>query len=195
MSTKRYIPLDGIRYPFSVAVLTDTHVPDRNPQLPEKLLTALRDIKPDAIFHTGDISLLSVLIQLKSIAPLYAVRGNRDFIFGHDLPHCRRMSIGGVNVALTHGHGSLFRYISDKAQYYNVGYDFDRYRRYFDHDFPDAHLVIFGHTHTPVDLEINNRRYFNSGATYPCQSNDFKPCIGRIVFGGHGKYSTSLINL
>ena len=76
-----------------------------------------------------------------------------------------------------------------------MGYDFDRYRHYFEADFPDAELVIFGHTHTPVNTLIGNTRYFNAGATYPCTANDFKPCIGRIEFTGGGSYSASLIAL
>jgi putative phosphoesterase len=193
MSTSQYIPLPDLKLPCHVAVLSDTHVPDRQPHLPTALLDLLRREKPDLIFHCGDISATEVIRQLEDIAPLTAVLGNRDFIFRMDLPLDVRIEIGGVKVAVTHGQGSAWRYFTDKLKYLSTGYDFDRYRRYFDFDFPDADLVLFGHTHTPVDVLINERRYFNSGATYPCHANDFKPHIGWLEFSGPGRYATRFI--
>jgi putative phosphoesterase len=193
MPSENYHSLNGFAYPLTSAILTDTHVPDRNKQLPDKLVSALQAAKPDLIFHAGDISLSSVLDQLESIAPLKAVSGNRDFNIGRKLPLDLRLSIGGVKVALAHGQGSTWRYFTDKLKYLSTGYDFDRYRRYFIQDFPGADLIIFGHTHTPVDLSIAKRHYFNSGATYPCKSNDFKPRIGRIIFPGDGSFQTNFI--
>jgi len=184
-----------IQLPYRVAVLSDTHVPDRQPRLPVTLLELIKGEKPDRIFHCGDISTKEVIQQLEAIAPLTAVLGNRDFIFRMDLPLDVRIVIGGVQVALTHGQGSAWRYFKDKLKYLSTGYDFDRYRRYFDEDFPKADLVIFGHTHTPVDIEIGRRRYFNAGATYSCPANDYQPCIGLIEFAGAGKYSTKFISI
>jgi uncharacterized protein len=184
-----------IRLPYRVAVLSDTHVPDRQPRMPAILLDRLKIEKPDRIFHCGDISTPEVIRQLEEIAPLSAVLGNRDFIFRLDLPLDLRFEIGGVKVVLTHGQGSAWRYFKDKLKYLSTGYDFDRYRRYFDEDFPDADLVIFGHTHTPVDIQIGQKRYFNAGATYSCYANDFKPRIGLIDFAGTGIYSTKFKNI
>ena len=195
MPTSRYTPLPNIRLPYRVAVLSDTHVPDRQPRLPASLVKLLEQRKPDQIFHCGDISTPEVLQQLESIAPLAAVLGNRDFIFRMDLPLDIFLEIGGIRVALTHGQGSAWRYFKDKLKYLSTGYDFDRYRHYFDADFPDADLVIFGHTHTPVDIQIGRRRYFNAGATYPCPANGQQPRIGWLEFQGAGIYSTSFINI
>jgi len=195
MSASGNIDFKDIRFPYRVAVLSDTHVPDRQPRLPASLLELLKKEKPDRIFHCGDISTPEAIRQLEGIAPLTAVLGNRDFIFRMDLPLVVRFKIGGVKVALTHGQGSAWRYFKDKLKYLSTGYDFDRYRNYFDTDFPDAELIIFGHTHTPVDIRIGTRHYFNAGATYPCIANDFKPRIGRIEFSGAGSYSTSFINI
>ncbi len=193
MSTSQYIPLPDLKLPYHVVVLSDTHVPDRHPHLPDVLLDLLRRQKPDRIFHCGDISTPEVIQQLETIAPLTAVLGNRDFIFRMDLPLDVRLEIGGVKVAVTHGQGSAWRYFTDKLKYLSTGYDFERYRRYFELDFPDADLVVFGHTHTPVDVLLDKRRFFNSGATYPCHANDFKPRIGWLEFSGAGRYSTQFI--
>jgi putative phosphoesterase len=179
--------------PIKLAVLSDTHVPDRHPHLPVSLLKVLQQQKPDRIFHCGDISLPDALQELSTIAPVTAVLGNRDFIFRMDLPLHARFEIGGVKVALTHGQGSAWRYFTDKLKYLSTGYDFERYRCYFDRDFPEADLVIFGHTHTPVDVVINDRRYFNPGATYACAANDHKPRIGWLEFNGAGRYTTRFI--
>ncbi len=195
MSISRFVEFKDIRYPYRVVVLSDTHVPDRQPRLPGSVLEVLRQQNPDRIFHCGDISTPEVIQQLATIAPLTAVLGNRDFIFRLDLPLDVRFEIGGVKCALTHGQGSAWRYFKDKLKYLSTGYDFDRYRHYFEVDFPDAELVIFGHTHTPVNIQVGEKRYFNPGATYPCSANDFKPCIGCIEFAGGGSYSTSLINI
>ena len=189
------LPLPELKLPCHVAVLSDTHVPDRQPHLQAALLALLKRQKPDHIFHCGDISTPEVLQQLETIAPLTAVLGNRDFIFRMDLPLNVRLEIGGVKVALTHGQGSAWRYFTDKFKYLSTGYNFERYRRYFDADFPEADLVIFGHTHTPVDVLLNGRRYFNSGATYACPANDFKPRIGWLELSGSGKYTSGFVEI
>ena len=195
MSPSNLTAHNDFKLPCRVAVLSDTHVPDRQPGLPPSLIKILEQKKPNRIFHCGDISTPGILGQLESIAPLTAVLGNRDFLFRVDLPLDVRLVIGGVNVALTHGQGSAWRYFTDKIKYLSTGYDFERYRRYFDADFPDADLVIFGHTHTPVDIRIGQRRYFNSGATYACLANENQPRIGWLEFKGAGLYSTSFINI
>ncbi len=193
MPSPQYTSLPGIHLPLQIAVVADTHVPDRIAKLPPGLVTTLRQMRPDFIFHAGDISLMSILSELKSIAPTIAVQGNRDFIFRQDLPVEQRLLIGKYKVVLTHGQGSIFRYISDKMKYYKTGYEFERYKRYFDKDYPEADLVIFGHTHTPVNLFIDGRYYFNPGACYPCKSNDFKARIGWFDFSRSGFLETRYI--
>jgi len=193
MPSTQYSSLPGTIFPLHVAIIADTHVPDRIPRLPPGLIAILRQMHPDRIFHAGDISLPSTLLELDSIAPTIAVQGNRDLILRQTLPVNHRLMIGNVKVVLTHGQGSLLRYISDKLKYYKTGYDFGRYRHYFDKDFPEADLVIFGHTHTPVDIIIAGRHYFNPGACYPCKSNDFKPRFGWIEFSLSGKIKTNYI--
>ena len=56
-----------------IAVIADTHSAPH-----EGTAKALGELAPDAIFHAGDIGDLAVLEALRSVAPLYAIRGNID---------------------------------------------------------------------------------------------------------------------
>ena len=55
-------------------VLADTHIPRRARALPEELVPYLREA--DLILHAGDLIQPSVLDELSTHAPVYAVRGN-----------------------------------------------------------------------------------------------------------------------
>ena len=56
-----------------VGLVADTHS-----QPHEAGLSHLEALKPDLLFHGGDIGELSVLDTLADIAPVHAVRGNID---------------------------------------------------------------------------------------------------------------------
>lgn len=58
---------------FRFAVVADTHSKP-HPATRERL----RELKPDAILHAGDIGELAVLDGLAEVAPVFAVRGNID---------------------------------------------------------------------------------------------------------------------
>ena len=84
-------------------MVADTHVPDRLARLPSGLAAALAGV--DAILHAGDVTTGPVLDQLNTIAPVHAVRGNRDFFlrlpldrvleFGEDAQHLEHRLAGG----------------------------------------------------------------------------------------------------
>lgn len=58
---------------FTAVVVADTHS-----QPHPKAAPLIQRLAPDVIFHAGDIGALSVLDQLRELAPLIAVRGNVD---------------------------------------------------------------------------------------------------------------------
>jgi putative phosphoesterase len=98
----------------------------------------------DAVLHAGDISDASILEALRESAPhaeIHAVAGNTDD--GLELPERITLELGGCAVALLHNSGPA----SGRGA---------RLRRWF----PDAHLVVFGHSHLPWH-GINIRAFDN----------------------------------
>ena len=110
-------------------VLADTHIPRRAKGLPEKLTPYLE--RADLVLHAGDLLVEDVLYELEAYAPARAVRGNVD---GWDvrLPETLEFEVEGVPVAMIHDSGPK------KGRR-------NRMRRRF----PDARVVVFGHSHIP----------------------------------------------
>lgn len=130
-----------------VLVVSDTHAPRRWKGVPESLLGPLR--RCDVILHAGDVCEVGVLDELSAFAPVHAVLGNND---GDDVatwgaPMDRVLELGGVRVAMVH--------IAGPKQ--------GRGRR-MAHQFPDADIVVFGHSHQPVDMVEDGTHLFNPGS-------------------------------
>ena len=103
----------------------------------------------DLILHAGDVCTAAVLDELAAYAPVHAVRGNND---GPDVaawgaPDTLQLDLGGLQVALIHDSGPA------------VGRPTRLRRR-----FPRAELVVFGHSHIPLDHAENRQRIFNPGS-------------------------------
>ncbi|MFC1991982.1 metallophosphoesterase family protein, partial [Chloroflexota bacterium] len=60
-----------------IGLLSDTHIPSVEKELPEIITSALRGV--DLILHGGDIYTPSVLDDLEHIAPVLAASGDDDF--------------------------------------------------------------------------------------------------------------------
>lgn len=168
------------RLPLAIAVVADTHVPDRFEHLHPHLLPALSDYQPDLILHAGDICIPEVLKTLATVAPVVAVRGNRDWAFQNTLPWQREFTLGGVTVALMHGHGSWRTYVLDKWQYLFNGYQLERYRQRLLTLAPTAKVIVFGHTHRPVAEWYEGRLFFNPGSAGTGVKPDYLPSFGVI---------------
>ncbi len=149
---------------FRVGVISDTHIPDRTRSLSRGVLDGLQSTKVDLILHAGDISISRVLSELGEIAPVLAVRGNRDFLFGDDLPLSRMLEINGRKVLLTHGHMGIFSYWIDKFQHLALGYRSDRYIKRLVNAVPDASIYIFGHSHSVEEIHRDGKLFFNPGS-------------------------------
>jgi putative phosphoesterase len=146
------------------AVISDTHVPDFIPNLSNTLLDAIRAEKPDMILHAGDICISRVLSELEKIAPVIAVRGNRDFLLRKELPKIREFEQFGVKFALMHGHIDLKNYLWDKVIYIFQGYNWKRYCERLPKAAPGAQIYVYGHTHHPENFERNDVLFFNPGS-------------------------------
>ena len=130
-----------------VIALSDTHAPRFWKSCPPAVAQWLRSA--DLIVHAGDVCTAGVLDELSEYAPVLAVLGNND---GDDVaawgaPPSRQLDIAGVPVAMIHDSGQRQ----------------GRLRR-MQAAFPSADLVIFGHSHIPLDESGGGLRIFNPGS-------------------------------
>lgn len=130
-----------------VAVVSDTHAPRFWKAMPPAVAGQLTDV--DVILHAGDVCQPFVLDELAAFAPVHVVSGNND---GPDVeawgaPETLELELEGVRIAMIHDSGSK----QGRAA---------RMRRRF----PDADLVVFGHSHIPWDTEEDGQRLFNPGS-------------------------------
>ncbi len=149
---------------FRVGVVSDTHIPDRTRILSPQLLEGLRENGVNLILHAGDISIPRVLNELGEIAPVFAVKGNRDFVFGNELPMMRMLEINGHKVFLSHGHMGMATYWLDKFQHFAKGYRSDRYIKRLTYAAPEATVYIFGHSHSHEEIYLKGKLFFNPGS-------------------------------
>ena len=125
-------------------VIADTHMPRRARALPENLLASLE--RADLILHAGDLMGEDLLRELSAYAPVRAVRGNLDPP-NLDLPETLEFEFGGARVAMIHDSG---RKQGRRA----------RLRRRF----PDARVVVFGHSHIPFLEDEDDFMLLNPGS-------------------------------
>ena len=157
------------------------------------MFSIFRKAKVDAILHAGDISTPGVLDQLREIAPVYAVRGNRDWYELSRLPLSLTLEFEGVPIGLMHGHGSLGAYVWDKAKGVILGTQPERYLRRAFKTFPGARVVVFGHTHFPVKRWIDGRLYFNPGsAAFPAHKAPVTS-VGILHIGPHKQLDAEIL--
>lgn len=110
-----------------LGVISDTHG-----MLRPEVFDVFREV--DHILHAGDIGPYSLLTELEAIAPVTAVYGNTDgFDLRGRLPQVARIELDGFRIVVTHGD-VLGKPTPERL------YD----------AFPDAEILIFGHTHRPL---------------------------------------------
>jgi hypothetical protein len=178
-----------------IGVIADTHVPERAASISSELLEALTAARVDQILHAGDICWPRVLEELSGIAPVMAVRGNRDMVFGESLPAIRRLDYYGVRVALLHGSGTFWQYVADQFAYIFQGYRLERYLRNMDQVTGDAQVIVFGHTHRPVNETRDGRLYFNPGSASFSPPEGGNPSFGILTFSSRGDAIGEIIPL
>jgi hypothetical protein len=169
---------------FIVGVVADTHIPDRTRLLNPKLIQALEEHKVNLILHAGDICVPRVLDELREAAPVLAVKGNRDILFGKDLPISRILEINGIKILLTHGHMGLTTYWLDKFQHLVIGYRLNRYTRRLKKEMPGARVYIFGHSHRSEIIWKDDVLFFNPGSVSIGSPPHFHRSWGLLTFTG-----------
>jgi uncharacterized protein len=130
-----------------VVVLSDTHAPRRWKACPPRVAEHLRGA--DLILHAGDVCTASVLTELADYAPVTAVLGNNDVpdVAEWGAAETAELDLDGLHVAMIHDSGPAA----------------GRLRR-LRLRFPAADLVVFGHSHIPMDVAEPGLRIFNPGS-------------------------------
>jgi len=130
-----------------VVVLADTHIRRGSTRrLSDAVYSHLE--RADLILHAGDVVVADVLDELEGFAPVHAVLGNNDVELVGLVPEIRVFDVEGVRIGMIHDSGAS----TGRA---------GRLRRRF----PDADVVVFGHSHIPWDTEgLDGQVLFNPGS-------------------------------
>jgi putative phosphoesterase len=128
-----------------VGVISDTHIPHFK-QLPEATWQHFAGV--ELIIHAGDLSILKIISELETIAPVVAVQGNieqEEVVL--KLPLKCEIVVGGCRIGIVHILG-----------------DSKSHARVARQEFPNARVVVFGHSHIPYNQEHNGQLLFNPGS-------------------------------
>lgn len=178
-----------------IGVVSDTHAPDRVAALHPDLLPSLKAAGVKTILHAGDICSPAVLESLNEVAPVIAVRGNRDWLFINKLPWRRDFTLGGVNFAMMHGIGNWGKYLEYKLKYANNGYRLENYLPMMLKAAPEAGVIVFGHTHFPEIIPVENQLVFNPGSASLGRRRGWKPTYGILRIQPEGKMEAEICEL
>ena len=152
-----------------VGLIADTHG-----HLRPAVFDALAGV--ERVIHAGDVEDSDHLADLEAIAPVTAVSGNVD---GHAVravvPEEAVMDIAGVRVAVIHGHQVHPDYHLLLAR------------------FPDARVIVHGHTHVPRCDSIGDVLLVNPGAAGKAQKG-YAPSVA-ILEVADGRPSVRHVNL
>ena len=127
-----------------VGAISDTHIPQFK-KLPEAIWEHFAGV--EVIIHAGDLSVLSVLNELETIAPVVAVQGNveaEEVML--KLPIKREIVVGHCRIGVVHILGDSRNRVKVARQ-----------------EFPKAR-VVFGHSHIPYNQEHEGQLVFNPGS-------------------------------
>jgi putative phosphoesterase len=127
-------------------VLADTHLRGGLDRLPVPLRDALE--QADVLLHAGDVTSAQAFDELRGLAPVHAVLGNNDRELVGKLAPSLQVELAGVRVAMLHDSGPR------QGREARMG-----------RLFPGAQVVVFGHSHVPVDeLGASGQHLFNPGS-------------------------------
>jgi putative phosphoesterase len=129
------------------------------------------------ILHAGDVGPADLLTELEAIAPVTAVWGNTDgWEVRGRVPEVARLELGGVAVVVFHG----MQIGSPTAAKAAAAY-------------PEAELVVFGHSHRAVIERVGGVLAVNPGSAGPRRFRD--PVTVAIAELSPGRTSARLVEL
>lgn len=132
---------------MKIAVISDTHTRAATRPVPPGAWPYLETA--DHILHAGDVCDPVLLDEMASLAPVTAVLGNCD---GLDVRHwgatdAAELELGGVRIGMVHDSGGR-----------------EGRRKRMRKLFPDARVVVFGHSHIPWNEDEEGLLLFNPGS-------------------------------
>jgi uncharacterized protein len=130
----------------------------------------------DVILHAGDVCGDEILYELRLIAPVHAVAGNCDVPGDPNLPPVFEHTFENVRLHMSHGH-ELGRPKPDQLL----------------EAYPDADVIIYGHTHRQLVFEAGGRTVVNPGAA-GARRFDLAPSVAVMTING-SDVTTELIEL
>lgn len=128
---------------MKIIVISDTH--SRNKEILDYILNMET---PDMIFHLGDYAEDGELLSQNLGVPSVIVRGNGDYQTKY--LEDELVEVKGKKIFLTHGHNYNVRFTLDNLIY--KGRELG------------ADIVLFGHTHIPVNIQEDNVFIMNPGS-------------------------------
>jgi uncharacterized protein len=180
---------------ITLGVIADTHVPDRRRVLDARILPLLSSRGVQAILHAGDVSSPGVLAEIEQVAPVFAVRGNRDWLLLRDLPEDRVLDFDRVTIGLTHGHGGWRTYLLDRPDFILHGYYHERLLPRLKARFPKVNVIVFGHGHLFLNHRMDGKLFFNPGSPHFSARKGVLPSLGFLHVKPGGKVCGEIVFL
>lgn len=136
---------------MKVAVLADTHTRGMSRTVPMGAWPYLESA--DHILHAGDVVDPALLHELKALASVTVVMGNCDGMDVRDwgATETAQVELGGISIGMVHDSGQK---AGRRERMRNL--------------FPQARVVVFGHSHIPWNDDEDGLLLFNPGSpTWP----------------------------
>lgn len=130
-----------------ILVLSDTHIPRAAHGLPEAMLDDIK--KSDMVLHAGDFVDEEALDNITKLSKdLHAVYGNMDSqALRRRLKEKEIIAAGKYKIGLIHGYGAPKDIIQTVRG-----------------EFKDVDVIVFGHSHSAVNIKKDGILYFNPGS-------------------------------
>ena len=121
---------------MDIVVVSDTHLRGGlRSRLSDAAMAAISSA--DVVLHAGDVVSATALTELRSLVQAYVVLGNNDTELVGILPETLVVELEGLRVAMVHDSGPASGRGARLAA-----------------RFPDASVVVFGHSHIPWHEEV-----------------------------------------
>jgi len=151
---------------MKIGIISDTHS-----LLRPEVLPALSGVS--RILHLGDVGKISILDDLRKVAPVTAIRGNvdREGPCG-ELPETEVVLIANRYVYMLHDLNTL--HLDPAAGRFAA--------------------VLYGHTHIPSITHKRGVLYFNPGSCGPRRFN-LPVTLGMLTLDQHGEFEAQVVYL